>query len=175
MKNRAGIEAALARWERVSRYPGMFEEKEDAGDDLASLLRAALADVARLTEEQDKQARDWNGLRDRYDATVLELMQARAALVAAVAEEREACRNATCPYCATGFPIVSDSDGDEIGHRLGEDPAVPQVTRPCKARHIRARAEKEAKRPPRIGSAPSFAPPTAPGISCLLQRSTTQT
>ena len=134
--------------------------------------RAALADVARLTLENEKLNAGmagatycaYCGYRVELDdmaasgisehihtcpqhpmrAVEAERDTALAALAAAVAEEREACRNATCPYCATGFPIVSDSDGSEIGHRLGDDPAVPQVTRPCKARPIRARAAKEA-------------------------------
>jgi len=95
------IAAALERWrietEHGADMPSMPSVKA-AGEALAALLRAALDDVARLTEEQNKEAQEWNDLRDRYDATVLELTQARAALATAeeaqakaVDEEREAC------------------------------------------------------------------------------------
>lgn len=98
--------------------------------DLRTRLRAALADVARLEEEQAKEAREWNDLRDRYDATVLELTQARAALAAAVAEGDQFCRTLVDLYDAadeTGQPwrriSVSNALIDGLRARAGRNDA----------------------------------------------------
>ena len=86
---------------------------------------AALSDLGRVREDRDRTARDWNDLLKTYDATVLELTQARAALAAAVAEEREACA------------VIAESHEDTEG--LPMEPCATSCPHAIASR-IRARA-----------------------------------
>jgi len=100
---------------------------------------AALADVARLEEEQAKEAREWNDLRDRYDATVLELTQARAALSAAVRSVAKRACEATAEW-AMEDPSVLSPEWIESGKAGQQMNAIIDGCVAAEEAAIRARA-----------------------------------
>lgn len=93
-----GEDEALLEWTRQrKRFSAAPYELCEAGDALAARLRAALADVARLTRElateKDYTQSAYLAAREAGEAcgkAVDERNEARAAAEAAVAEEREA-------------------------------------------------------------------------------------